>query len=139
MDTTEQYIKMCEKAGEIRKLNTEHIQRLGELPVNVPYYCDSDCYINLDNLKIIWLPRQDQLQEMCKYFKNLPPAEYSARGLLKAFWEFVDGNWLNYLWVLSNEQVSMEQLWLAFVMKEKYHKIWNGKNWIKEVKHGTKR
>jgi len=27
---------------------------------------------------------------------------------------------------------SMEQLWLAFVMKEKYNKIWNGENWIKE-------
>ena len=26
---------------------------------------------------------------------------------------------------------SMEQLWLAFVMKEKYNKIWNGKDWIK--------
>ena len=24
---------------------------------------------------------------------------------------------------------SMEQLWLAFVMSEKYNKIWNGKEW----------
>ncbi len=26
---------------------------------------------------------------------------------------------------------SMEQLWLAFVMKELYSKQWNGNNWIK--------
>jgi len=24
----------------------------------------------------------------------------------------------------------MEQLWLAFVMKEKHNKTWNGKDWI---------
>ena len=28
------------------------------------------------------------------------------------------------------EFISMEQLWLAFVMKEKYSKQWNGKEWI---------
>ena len=26
---------------------------------------------------------------------------------------------------------SMEQLWLAFVMKEKYQKVWDGNDWIK--------
>jgi len=25
-----------------------------------------------------------------------------------------------------------EQLWLAFVMKEKYDKVWNGDDWTKE-------
>ena len=25
---------------------------------------------------------------------------------------------------------SMEQLWLAFVMKEKYNKTWNGESWV---------
>jgi len=24
---------------------------------------------------------------------------------------------------------SMEQLWLAFVMKEKFDKVWNGEDW----------
>lgn len=27
--------------------------------------------------------------------------------------------------------VSMEQLWLAFIMKNEYHKIWSGEDWIK--------
>ena len=25
---------------------------------------------------------------------------------------------------------SMEQLWMAFYMKEKYNKVWNGEKWI---------
>jgi hypothetical protein len=25
---------------------------------------------------------------------------------------------------------SWEQLWLAFVMKEKYNKVWNGEDWV---------
>jgi hypothetical protein len=27
---------------------------------------------------------------------------------------------------------SMEQLWLAFVLKEKYGKVWSGTDWVKE-------
>jgi hypothetical protein len=29
---------------------------------------------------------------------------------------------------------SFVELWLAFVMKEKYNKIWNGKDWVKNEK-----
>ena len=32
------------------------------------------------------------------------------------------------------EKWTQEQLWLAFIMKEKYNKVWNGEDWIKEVK-----
>jgi len=28
---------------------------------------------------------------------------------------------------------SMEQLWLAFVMKELYNKQWSGEEWVKET------
>jgi len=28
--------------------------------------------------------------------------------------------------------LSMEQLWLGFVMKERFGKCWNGDNWMKE-------
>lgn len=30
----------------------------------------------------------------------------------------------------SEEFKTMEQLWLAFVMKECFNKTWNGKQWI---------
>jgi hypothetical protein len=29
------------------------------------------------------------------------------------------------------DEASPEQLWLAFVMKEKYNKVWNGEDWVK--------
>jgi hypothetical protein len=34
----------------------------------------------------------------------------------------------------ENRQDSFNELWLAFVMKEKYNKIWNGKDWVKNEK-----
>jgi hypothetical protein len=56
--------------------------------------------------KCVWLPRQDQLQEMYGTFQ-----ECSVNG---------------------GVVTSMEQLWLAFVMKEKHNKVWNGNDWINE-------
>jgi len=41
-------------------------------------------------------------------------------------------------WLQSTEKEhwlgSMEQLWLAFIMSEKYGKVWNGDDWVKETK-----
>jgi len=34
----------------------------------------------------------------------------------------------------SEQFTSMEQLWLAFVMKEKYGKVWDRKDWIEYAK-----
>ena len=148
MDKSETYIKMCEKA---KKYLPRHKFVDGDHFVYLEAYIGSDIVNNWwiekgtisiyssalwghppCKLKRLWLPRQDQLQEMVKYFKGLAPVEYSARGLLQIFWEFVDTNWLDYLWTLSNEQVSMEQLWLAFCMSVRYNKIWNGEDWVKE-------
>ena len=69
---------------------------------------------------------QDQLQEMVKegnkfsYTNNLVLA-----GKFDKFcsWQANDITSLDW---------SMEQLWLAFVMKEKYNKVWNNNNWRKE-------
>ena len=67
-----------------------------------------------------WLPRQDQYQKMVDnqfdwigfdkqdnlaFYKGYLPSEIVVRG------------------------ASMEQLWLAFVMKEKYNKVWDGEDW----------
>jgi len=45
----------------------------------------------------------------------------------RAFYGFVFRNRRTY----TNDFTSMEQLWLAFVMNEKYNKVWNGKDWMK--------
>jgi len=154
MDTSETYIKMCEKAVEIQKLrlregmksdwadgdfcymarddrSMDHLYYRG---VHIVWndllpcagYHDYDSYWPNVPEDAIWLPRQDQLQEISNW--NL--------------WEL---NWRYAAWLFDigedglcdfhvNHQniqfTSMEQLWLAFVMKEKYNKIWNGDEWI---------
>ena len=113
---------MCEKAKEIQEL---------WIPQNGDEIFDTLDYkpwiISLDDgwkpeIDDIWLPRQDQLQDMVTYsvwFEKL--------------YRFYD--WLqkeNYnptKWITFS---SIEQLWLAFVMKEKYLKEWNEKDWVKK-------
>ncbi len=123
MDVSETYIEMCEKAEEIQELspwqhddghNFWHV--FETLPKNN-----------------VWLPRQDQLQEML----GLPMPELLDKlyteiwtedhGIMIPDWAEVrdkrnrsTGKWLVYSW---------EQLWLAFVMKEN-NKVWDGTDWI---------
>ena len=135
MDTSETYIKMCEKALGLQ--NEKWVSKKGKaypwtegdmisLKGNVFMYdsCShSEGFIEPEvyNIECVWLPRQDQLQEMVGGF---------GAG-------FVD--WSGWIDNIYPEQcnpfskswrfTSMEQLWLAFVMKEKYNKIWDGKGW----------
>ena len=119
MDTSPEYIKMCEGAEEIQKVWEisygdffvfKHPDYWGAPAVFYHQHIPSD-------LKevAIWLPRQDQLQEMV--------AHESIYNLLDKF--DVWGKWDQSLYD------SMEKLWLAFVMKERYNKTWNGKEWVK--------
>ena len=129
MDLTEEYINMCNKATELQKLRGE------ELWENSDYYsCTTtrgpfiSCWTDVEDapyqmFKPYWLPRQDQLQEMI----------YFPQGKAKDWiWTLVDKihkfaftrhfkDWI---------PTSMEQLWLAFVMKENYGKTWNGQEWV---------
>lgn len=162
MDTSPEYIRMCEKAVEIQ----EHAKTLsfGE------YYCayygiERKCpkcknwvdttYCGWCKTKIketekiytthrdqippkeefgyIWLPRQDQLQEMVddpeirwkwdligRWFERLPAkvtAYYLGYG--RGQTKYPDTKGLG----------SDEQLWLAFVMSEKFNKTWSGTDW----------
>ena len=127
MDTSETYIKMCEKAEEIQKIRVESeyweegdwLFRSGKVLAcgwNAGYF-EGWLWPQKGD---IWLPRQDDLQEMVK------PLE------LYAFYHWVyradqrDGD---YLPDCNKVYTSMEQLWLAFVMSEKYNKVWNGEEW----------
>ena len=129
MDTTEAYIKMCEKADEI--------QSIAEIPTHdsgffwckahdiLMDYCDGGylfCKMaSCRSDKYTWLPRQDQLQNMVIF----PDHPYYQIGRFNVtIDEWCDKNYLA-------SGASMEQLWLAFVMKEKYNKVWNGEEWIK--------
>ncbi len=109
MDISPAYIKMCEKTKEIQKLRPI-IATNGDY-----FYCKVHGFgCDLDTS--IWLPRQDQLQEMME--------EKNPIYLIHDFKEFCSPYW-NY----TISFTSMEQLWLAFVMRRRYGKIWSGTEW----------
>ena len=136
MDTSETYIKMCEKAEEIQALrnkvsnswdddnNWEEGDFYYKLGFRCGFHsgCESSEYGPLDYSTRIWLPRQDQLQEMV--LESNHPDE-----LLKIIGHFHD-----FACGVTPQFDSMEQLWLAFVMKELYSKIWSKEKekWICE-------
>jgi len=137
MDTSETYIKMCD-CEEIQGLRPVKYDWLDNLyygrtilqPDHAPFLFGSSDD-KLDTMDSIWLPRQDQLQEMvgqgwegCKCFDDIP-----LTVILVSLYSFEKHNVLRTIELNINSPASMEQLWLAFVMKEKYNKVWDGSNW----------
>ncbi len=107
MDTSETYIKMCRTA----------------FPKDAE---EGTC-----------LKTQDQLQEMLGEYPEetaLAKNEKFQTNLtakLASFMDFVQPEYELYLPEYTKHFTSMEQLWLAFVMKEKYNKTWVGNRWVK--------
>lgn len=137
MDISKKYIKMCKKAKEIQKLwkpitgdlYVDNRQTKKEAEIT-PSGIFLRHVIDGQEEWFIWLPRQDQLQEMID-----DPIEfaidkfYSLQEYGNAFHDYIDNQTDSKYW---KSMQSMEQLWLAFVMKEKYNKVWDGKDWEKE-------
>ena len=129
MDKTKEYILMCEKAKEIQKLwkpqsgdfydsrgNTEikGAKVLKNLTSFRQYHYEKPTRSIYQHQ---WLPTQSQLQEMVWEIDV-----FFMMGKLRGFFSFNES--------YSVQFRTMEQLWLAFVMKEKYKKTWNGKEWV---------
>lgn len=114
MDKTEQYIKMSDKAKELWQYRKT-------LPGDF-LVVEGRVYVYPERWAIDSIPlfRQDQLQEMTGY-------AIAANAFAIADFLRKDGKWLREDLDYIN---SMEQLWLAFVMKEKYNKVWNGEDWV---------
>ena len=135
MDTSGTYIKM------LFKLPQEFWGDYYKLPAKVfmfsEYQIACSCgevgglavahAITNRNHKQLPLPSQDQLQEMMGS---------DWKDAFERFAEYAGGNPFNY----SREEMypyelsftkctSMEQLWLAFVMREKCNKQWTGRVW----------
>ena len=150
MDISEQYIKMCEKAEEIQKpaegwtggthisgniyfyVGSTYAKQRG-IPDGYYYFLDEtfegevcdNCGHKEDDrhrtVKSIWLPRQDQLQEMLELWR------YCSNEVSSLAW----GVWNFYTHADDNYYPdSMEQLWLAFIMAEKFSKRWSGEEWL---------
>ena len=126
---------MCEKAVEIQEIWKPNI-------MGGDYVCDEPHttlrWTITDDRRIdrqpwvkcshdVWLPRQDQLQEMLEFPTG--SFKYNFWDALADLYEWsFSANWEKFKDYIP---LSMEQLWLAFVMKEKYNKVWNGEEWIK--------
>ena len=150
MDKSPEYIKQCEKAVEIRALwqpsygdvlwhpfygillVTEVLDNnhYGTILLQNPHKLIRwDRYLiekTTDKRETIWLPRQDQLQEI--YLKGMPDGTYQKIATFaEAFHDYHETNGYPVY------AFSMEQLTLAFVQKELHNKSWGGEDWIKEV------
>jgi len=129
VDTSDQYIEMCSKADEL----VDFIP----LPSGQDFYSDNGRY---------WLPRQDQLQDMIDLVKPMHTRDgmylLDREGCLithdreHLHWvmnDFVDNGIHDFTGEMTDyakQFTSMEQLWLACVMKENYNKEWNGEDWV---------
>lgn len=126
MDKTKQYILMSEKAIEIQKIAKDNCYSLNKGYDAVMHFEeDLSTPIDIDGFHRgywLWLPRQDQLQEM---------VGGTSPWLISKIYAFTNRIYSEKINIYT---FSMEQLWLAFVMKEKYSKVWNGKDWIKDGK-----
>ncbi len=136
MDTSEQFIKMCDcpeiqegheyaygdwglikqNDGEIKS----HVATFGEY--SEPIYgmmSDSGCGCCSGSAETsVWLPRQDQLQELVDYGSRREEEERFHIWFLTQYYDRQ-----------GPSLVTWGQLWLAFVMKEKYGKTWDGETW----------
>lgn len=126
---------MCEKAEEIQQ-NPEVVELKtmtaihqssvvnGVCIVLAYYFYLPSIYTQWFNKDAVWLPRQDQLQEMIDWGKGRHPQDW-----FRYFYEWIkqhDQKWVHFY-------STAEQLWLAFVMQEKYGKVWDSvkKDWVK--------
>jgi len=137
MRISERYIKMCEKAEEIqREWKPERgdwcIEKKGKplyplLVVEISFIYCSDYGLSVfteggELRKVLqsdltWLPTQEQLQEMMGFYPH---------------------TWGYFLFFIKETGAfgkfsSMNELWLAYVMSEKYQKVWDDwkEEWVK--------
>jgi hypothetical protein len=140
MDNSEKYIKMCEKAFEIQRQWVRnhgdvfvaesgkiaywisHIHKLQKVKKGFVVKTEDDV-IHLS--KVTWLPRQSQLIEMAQEVGR------SYGNILHAFFNWADTPYERNAEPAKKLFLSMEQIWLAFVMQKNYGKQWKDFQWIK--------
>jgi hypothetical protein len=129
MDTSSDYIKMCERAEEI--INN-WLYEFGDFYVSMAAGITSETQTIVSDLelqrsymnqiKAVWLPRQDQLQAFIL-------DQYATPwDLLIEFVNALMSDKASYF----DKFPSMEQIWIAYIMDKKFHKKWNGKDWLEQ-------
>ena len=128
MDVSKKYQKMCD-CSEIRGESvtppypTDYYAQRKRGATRYGYQLITADIVDDD---YIWLPTQDQTQEMMPE-KNCKCPCCLIFHLNKFVEDNIDG--------FADEGIdSMEQYWLAFYMWENHQKIWDGKKWVKSGK-----
>ena len=85
-----------------------------------------ETYEENDAMETVWLPRQDQLQGMVERSLSV---KSNGNHMAVQFAYFISDHIENHIHFGNVLLQSMEQLWLAFVMHEKYGKKWDGEDW----------
>jgi len=128
MDKSQEYIRMCCKADEIQKMwivtdgDFYIVKKSKKAKLFILNYWESRNDVSEPKSLFFWIPRLDQLQEMIDWMK------WECRIVKKDQFE------LHYINIAGEQHrtfvcgKTMEQLWLAFVMSEKYGRIWNEEN-----------
>jgi len=134
MDTTPKYIKMC-SCPEIQGLWKP---RWGDFVYDNDGAVFPIATVRIDKDECTWLPRQDQLQAIVE-------TEYHQPMLAQVFYEFIEPEFFCHHMDEEDENGfacpvcsklgrerrgafnSFEQWWLAFVMQEKFNKVWDDK------------
>jgi len=153
-DTTKQNILMCEKAYEIQNLWKPKVGDFYDSRGNsqikgvkvLQSLAGGKFRILLYNKNIrsihrhIWLPRQDQYQKMV-YEDIVQNCQKTTHWELKDYYfEMLTDAFKLRKWYIQDQCYdydhinSMEQLWLAFVMMEKFNKEWDGEEWINQTR-----
>jgi len=137
MDTSETYKKMSDCA----EIQGDSVYPTFAFRTKI-FYVGNDVYwqqcypeyhgAQSGKVKIVQLRRQDQLQEIILENKYCDYSRRSPAGRAALFSEFVYEEWFRPTKIDTSYQVTFEQLWLAFVMHEKFGKAWNGEVWEKE-------
>ena len=154
MDTSEQYIKMRIAAipdlGRGKPLESTfrsdnyYVLENDEYSVFVSW--SGDWYTFHPSIEFIeekgrvcQLERQDQLQEMApgkylllNFFEFVYPDNYCTHADHEAgfYAQHACADCMKQQQFLEQQFSSMEQLWLAFVMKEKFDRVWDGDKWV---------
>lgn len=131
---TDNYIKMCEQAEEIQKLcqykKGDWVYFIKPKKVTLrgvdELYCREEEIEALTrenkNNELKWLPTQEQLQEMVDWKEYTISIEWNSEPY-KFYWK------QDPLEMYGANGDSLNEVWLMFVMHEKYHKVWTGEKW----------
>jgi len=150
MDATNRYAMMCQQAEEIQSLwrpkQCDFIINFTDLEEGLSFCRSAESVIQVVNMyydeqdgdnylqecedlkeQALWLPRQDQLQ------KIIEPDNANVHSVMLKVMETQYHDSSKKTLVSAPELFySMEQLWLAYIMREKYNKVWNEEEWVTE-------